>query len=109
MARCNRLRLDVMFSLPSSVLSRDDDDLVRGRVGSLHRGETAARFLRARRPALVSLSPGCRRQRPSPGGRGPWASALVGHGHKVVEARTGDGVQEELPFRAFKGKRLSPD
>ena len=106
MARCNRLRLVVMFSLPSGVLSRDDDDLVRDSVGSLYRGETGARFLRCCRHARFMKSVAVTESR---GDLGPWASALVGHSHKVVQTRTSDGVQEALTFRASKGKSLSPD
>jgi hypothetical protein len=99
-----------MFSLPSGVLSRDDDDLVRGRVGSLYRGENRCTLLallptRARFVESVAVTD----IRRSPGGLGPGASALVGHGHKVVQTRASDRVQEVLTFHASKGKSLSPD
>jgi hypothetical protein len=106
MAWCNRLRLVVMFSLPSGVLSRDDDDLVRDSVGSLYRGETGARFLRCCRHARFMKSVAVTESR---GDLSPWASALAGHGHKIIQARTGDVVQEALTFHAGKGKRLPPD
>ena len=78
------LRLGVMFSLPSCIVSRHDDDLVSSRVGSLYRGE-------------------------APRGLGPWAGALVGYGDKIVQTWTSHGVEEALTLRAAKRKSLAPD
>ena len=42
-------------------------------------------------------------------GLGPWAGALVGQGHQVVQARTSHRVQDALTFLVSEAKRLPPD
>ena len=42
---CNRLRVGFMLSLPSVVLSRDDADLVRTKVGRVMRQQASLRDL----------------------------------------------------------------
>jgi hypothetical protein len=95
---CNRLRLGFMLGLPSVVLSRDDADLIRRRClnGHYAPGRRAGVSAKA---VFRALSRGV----------GPRAGPLVGHRHKVVQARTSDAVQEALTFHAIKRKSLPPD
>jgi hypothetical protein len=95
---CNRLRLGFMLSLPSVVLSRDDADLVRRRCLNGH-------YAAGRRAGVSAKAVARALSR----GIGPRAGAIVGHRHKIVQARTSDAVQEALTFHALKRKSLAPD
>jgi hypothetical protein len=95
---CNRLRVGFMLSLPPVVLSRDDADLVRRRCLNGH-------YAVGRRAGVSARTVSRALSR----GVGPRTGAIVGHRHKVVQARTSDAVQKALTFHAVKRKSLSPD
>ena len=61
---CNRLRLGFMFSLSSIVLSRDDAELVRTKVGRVIRQQASLRDLlvadaRATTPPMSPVTENC--------------------------------------------------
>ena len=85
-------------------------------AGSLYRGEIGrAGTTLGTWPKMSAERPKARPSKLSvhvlvlPRGLGPWAGALVSHGHQIVQAWTSHGVQEALTFHAAKGKSLTPD
>jgi hypothetical protein len=90
-----------MLSLPPVVLSRDDDHLVRRRCLNGHyvAGRRAGVSAKTVSRVIGALSLDV----------GPRAGAVVGHRHKIVQARTSDAVQEALTFHAVERKSLPPD
>ena len=106
-----------MFSLPSGVVSRDDDDLVRSMVGSLYSpvnkdwGSDVTSVSINELDLLGLSAPTGRhlRKLSLTRGLGPWVGALVGHGDKIIQPWPGHGVEKALTFHAAKRKSLAPD